>query len=132
MTALAPFADRLMFFSPNVAEQRCAGALHRFARRLVFIMQRSLSSRLCLILVLPGVAASQPTFPDGVSQILENMGSRLPNTGDDRAKVEQLIAAGSASLTDDVTDEYKKSDFEKACERDSLINFKLIFVNASL
>ena len=105
----------------NVAEQRCLSALHRFARRLVFNMQRSLCVRVCLIAVLFGVAACQPTFPDGVSQILENMKSRQPTAPDDRAKVEQLIAAGSASLTNDVTDDFLKSDFEKVWERGSCI-----------
>jgi len=79
-----------------------------------FDMQRSSFLRVCLIVVLLGVVECQPTFPDGVSQILESMKSRQPTAPDDGAKVEKLIAAGGASLTRDVTDEFVKSDFEKA------------------
>ena len=79
-------------------------------------MQRASPSHLRLIVVLFGAVACQPTFPDGVSQVLENMRSRQPTVPDDRAKVEQLIAAGSASLTNDVIDELLKNDFEKVRE----------------
>ena len=119
-----------MLTLPDLEEQRCPGAPHRFARGLLFIMQRPLSLHLCLIVVLCGVAVCQPTFPDGVSQVLENIRSRQPTASDDRAKVQQLIAAGSASLTSDVTDELLKSDFEKAGERDSRIRH--VFISASL